>query len=128
MKRHLRRIGIVGLAVSALALGCGITQRHLLSGRDIDPQIVSQITPGVTTKQEVTDRFGKPDQVSSKPEGEEYLYTYRGVVEKTDELGVYAKKTTTDERKTLRVIFDKDLVKQVSYTNSHNPEENVSKS
>ncbi len=128
MKRQLRRIGVLGLALSALALGCGITQRHELAGRDIDPQIVGQLTPGVTTKQEVTDRFGKPDQVSTKPEGEEFLYTYRGVVEKTDELVVYAKKTTTDERKTLRVIFDQEVVKQVTYTNSRNPEENVSKS
>lgn len=128
MKRHSLRIGVLGVAVGALVLGCGITRHHELAGRDIDPKIVEQITPGVTTKQQVTDRFGKPDQVSTKPEGEEFLYTYRGVIEKTDELVVYAKKTTVDERKTLRVIFDKEIVKQVTYTNSHDPSENVSKS
>ena len=40
---------------------------------------------------------------------------------------LYAKKITNDERKTLRVLFKGDVVKEVSYTNSNNPDENVSK-
>jgi outer membrane protein assembly factor BamE (lipoprotein component of BamABCDE complex) len=126
MKTILRTGGLIGMALGLALLGC-FTQRHELAGRDIDPKVVGEITPGVTTKQEVADRFGKPDQVSNKPEGEEYLYTYRGVVEKTTELGLYAKKVSNDERKTLRVLFKNDVVKEVSYTNSNNPDENVSK-
>ena len=124
MRNHLRTVWMLGLA-AAFVIGC--TQRHQLSGRDIDPKTIEQITPGVTTKHEIEERFGKPDQVRDKSEGEEYLYTYRGVIEKTTELIVYAKKTTTDERKTLRVLFNKkDVVKEVSYTNSNNPAEDVS--
>lgn len=125
MKKALRGTGLVTLAAVLLLVGC--TQRRQIAGRDIDPGGVGGITPGVTTKQEISDRFGKPDQVSTKPEGEEFLYTYRGVVEKTTELILYAKKVTTDERKTLRVLFNGDVVKEVSYTNSNNPDENMSK-
>jgi len=128
MKRKTGNLSWMALAAGVLLIGgCSWTQRHALAGRDIDPMTVQQIAPGVTTRQDIESRFGKPDKVSTKPEGEEYLYTYRGLVEKTNELGVYAKKTTTDERRTLRVIFDKDVVKQFSYTNSDRPEENLSK-
>jgi len=126
MKRTMNKLGMSMVGV-ALLLGCQVTQRHELAGRDIDRDHVGEIRPGVTTKQEVADRFGKPDQVNKKAEGEEFLYTYRGVVEKTTELVVYAKKITNDERKTLRVLFKGDVVKEVSYTNSNNPDENVSK-
>ena len=125
MKRTFHKLGM-SMVAAALLLGCQVTQRHELAGRDIDREHVGDIKPGVTTKQEVADRFGKPDQVNKKPEGEEFLYTYRGVVEKTTELVVYAKKITNDERKTLRVLFSGDVVKEVSYTNSNNPDENVS--
>ena len=126
MKRTFHKLGM-GLVATALLLGCQVTQRHELAGRDIDREHVGEIQPGVTTKQEVVDRFGKPDQINKKPEGEELLYTYRGVVEKTTELVVYAKKITNDERKTLRVLFKGDVVKEVSYTNSNNPDENQSR-
>ncbi len=125
MKRTFHKLGM-SLVAAALLLGCQVTQRHELAGRDIDPEHVGEIKPGVTTRQEIVDRFGKPDQVNKKPEGEELLYTYRGVIEKTTELVVYAKKISNDERKTLRVLFKGDLVKEVSYTNSNNPDENVS--
>lgn len=125
MKNALRGTGLMAMAAILLIVGC--TQRRQIAGRDIDASIVNNITPGVTTKQEVSERFGKPDQVNNKPSGEEFLYTYRGVVEKTTELVVYAKKVTNDERKTLRVLFAGDVVKEVSYTNSNNPDENISK-
>jgi outer membrane protein assembly factor BamE (lipoprotein component of BamABCDE complex) len=121
------RVMLSSIAAAALLMGCQITQRHQLAGRDIERQHVAEISPGVTTKQDISERFGQPDKVNNKPEGEEYLYTYRGVVEKTDELGVYAKKQSTDERKTLRVLFKGDVVKEVSYTNSFNPDENITK-
>jgi outer membrane protein assembly factor BamE (lipoprotein component of BamABCDE complex) len=127
MERMISRLMLSSIAAAALLMGCQVTQRHQLAGRDIERQYVTEISPGVTTKQDISDRFGKPDKISNKTDGEEYLYTYRGVVEKTDELGVYAKKQTTDERKTLRVLFRGDVVKEVSYTNSHNPDENISK-
>lgn len=124
--RTFHKLGM-GMVAAVLLLGCQYTQRHELAGRDIDREHVAEIQPGVTTKQDVVDRFGKPDQVNKKLEGEELLYTYRGVVEKTTELVLYAKKITNDERKTLRVLFKGDVVKEVSYTNSNNPDENVSK-
>jgi outer membrane protein assembly factor BamE (lipoprotein component of BamABCDE complex) len=128
MKRHTGNSRCMALAAGLLFVaGCSWTQHHALAGRDIDAQTVQEIAPGVTTKADIENRFGKPDKVVNKPEGEEYLYTYRGLVEKTNELGLYAKKTTTDERKTLRIIFDNDVVKQFSYTNSNHPEENLSK-
>jgi outer membrane protein assembly factor BamE (lipoprotein component of BamABCDE complex) len=127
MKRTLRNVGLLSMAGGLLLAGCSFTQRHELAGRDIDRNIVAEITPGVTTKQEVSDRFGKPDQVNKKADGDEYLYTYRGIVEKTTELVLYAKKISNDERKTLRVLFKDEVVKEVSYTNSNNPDENVSK-
>src|SRR5882724_8974291 len=108
MKRTIHKLGM-SLVAAALLLGCQVTQRHELAGRDIDREHVGDIQPGVTTKQEVVDRFGKPDQINKKVEGEELLYTYRGVVEKTTELVVYAKKITNDERKTLRVLFKGDV-------------------
>ena len=126
MKKTLRNL-VLGMAAGLLVLGCSFTQRHELAGRDIDPQIVGEITPGKSTRQDVADRFGKPDQVNKKADGDEYLYTYRGVVEKTTELVLYAKKITNDERKTLRVLFDGDVVKEMSYTNSNNPDENLSR-
>lgn len=124
--RTFHKLGM-GVLAAVLLLGCQFTQRHELAGRDIDREHVGEIQPGVTTRQEVVDRFGQPDQVNKKAEGEELLYTYRGVVEKTTELVLYAKKITNDERKTLRVLFKGDVVKEVSYTNSNNPDENVSK-
>ena len=126
MKKTLRSM-VLGMAAGLLVLGCSFTQRHELAGRDIDPLIVGEITPGKSTRQDVADRFGKPDQVNKKADGDEYLYTYRGVVEKTTELVLYAKKITNDERKTLRVLFDGDVVKEMSYTNSNNPDENLSR-
>ena len=127
MQRMIPRVMLSSIAAAALLMGCQITQRHQLAGRDIERQHVAEISPGVTTKQDISERFGQPDKVNNKPDGEEYLYTYRGVVEKTDELGVYAKKQSTDERKTLRVLFKGDVVKEVSYTNSSNPDENITK-
>lgn len=127
MKRMISSVMLSSIAAAALLLGCEVTQRHQLAGRDIERQYVADISPGVTTKQDISDRFGKPDKVNNKADGEEYLYTYRGVVERTNELGLYAKKQTTDERKTLRVLFKGDVVKEVSYTNSNNPDENISK-
>jgi outer membrane protein assembly factor BamE (lipoprotein component of BamABCDE complex) len=128
MKRKVGKLSWMIAAAGALLItGCSWTQRHAIAGRDIDAKTVQEIAPGVTTKQDIESRFGQPDNVTKKAEGEEYLYTYRGMVEKTNEFGVYAKKTTTDERKTLRVIFDKDVVKKFNYTNSDHPEENLSK-
>lgn len=125
MRRSLGNVGLIGLTVCLLAVAC--TQRREIAGRDIDPKTVDQIVVGTTTKQEVTDRFGKPDQVNNKSGEEEYIYTYRGVIEKTTELVLYAKKVTTEERKNLRVLFKGDVVGEVAYTNSANPEENVGK-
>lgn len=123
----VRELRLLFLVLSVFSFGC--THRRSVAGHDIDPKIVQQeIVPGTTTKREVTERFGKPDHINQQPGGnEEYLYTYRGVVEKTTELFVYAKKETGNERKNLRILFNGDVVKEVSYTNSFAPEENFSK-
>jgi hypothetical protein len=123
-----RSHGAVILLACTLVLGCSYTQRRPITGRDIDPKRVEAIVPQETTKPQLLERFGKPDQVTEKPDGSaELLYDYRGYVEKTQELIVYAKKVTETERKILRVLIKGDVVTEVKYTNSADPAENVSK-
>ncbi|MGH7900042.1 MAG: hypothetical protein ACREQQ_18955 [Candidatus Binatia bacterium] len=122
-----RKLSLLFLALAVAS--CSYTRRHAVSGEDIEPKEAQEsIVPGRTTKREIVERFKKPDRVDKQPDGsEEYLYTYRGVVEKTTELIVYARTDTNDERKNLRVVFDDDVVKEVKYTNSFAPQENFSK-
>lgn len=126
--RRKRSLGVLIAIACSLVLGCSYTQRRPITGRDIDPKQVEAIVPKETTKQQLLERFGKPDKVTEQPDGsEEILYDYRGYVEKTNELVVYAKKVTETERKILRVLVKGDVVAEVRYTNSADPSENVSK-
>ena len=63
--RTFHKLGM-GMVAAVLLLGCQYTQRHELAGRDIDREHVAEIQPGVTTKQDVVDRYGKPEQVNKK--------------------------------------------------------------
>src|SRR5437660_12174240 len=126
--RRKQSLAALILLTCSLVFGCSYTQRRPITGRDIDPKQVGAIVPKETTKQQLLDRFGKPDKVTEKPNGsEELLYDYRGYVEKTSELVVYAKKVTETERKILRVLDRGDVVTEERYTNSLDPGENVSK-
>lgn len=117
----------LGSIACLVALGC-YTQRRPITGRDLDPKQVDDIVVNQTAKQQVLDRFGKPDSETQKADGsEEIVYTYRGYIEKNTELLVYAKKDTITERKVLRIVIRGGMVTEVAYTNSENPSENVSK-
>lgn len=127
----VQRYRLVCLAFVVLSVGCNtvVPPRHVQSeGRDIDPNRVKEIVPGTTTKREIVDQFGKPDQVNKTSDGsEEYVFAYSGVIEKNTELILWARKEIKDERKRLRVEFAGDAVRSFAYTNSALPEENLSK-
>ena len=129
-----RRFGLLWLTLSMLSTGClsvnplGEVKYHLpLRGQNIDPKSVKDIVPGTTTKREIIERFGEPDQTGTDPDGaEQYTYDYSGVIEWRNEKIVWASTTTKDERKRLRVVFAGDVVRSFAYTNSTVPEENRS--
>lgn len=112
------------LLVLLAVLGC--VTRRALSGRDIAAAQVREIVPHATTRAQVLAWFGEPERIEKASDGsEELVYGYRGSVERTTELLAFAKKTTTEERKTLRVRLQGDLVTEVRYTNSAEPAENL---
>ena len=134
----MRRYGALLVAFSALCFGCsaspvffplGHSTRHRpMHGQYIDPKVVSEIVPGETTKREITERFGKPDDIDKDARGaEQYHYDYSGFREDTDERIVWATKDTKIENETLAVSFKRDVVKNFTYTNSLVPEENLAK-
>ena len=127
----MRRFALLWVVACLLSAGCsvnifGTVLRHrAVSGQDIDRKSLNEIVPGTTTKREIVDRFGQPDQTSTNPDGtEEYAYRYFGLIETTNEKILWAKGTSKDERKRLRVVFAGDVVAGFRYTNSAIPEEN----
>lgn len=64
------------LLCSLLILGCAA--RSTVVGRKIDPQRVAKIQKGVTTRQEVVNLLGSPDQLQRASNGEvtmTWMYT-----------------------------------------------------
>ena len=130
----MKRFTFLWVVVCLLSAGCSVNifgtvlSRRALSGQDIDRKSLNEIVPGTTTKREIVDRFGKPDQTTTNPDGtEEYAYRYIGVMETTNEKILWAKGTSKDERKRLRVVFAGDVVAGFRYTNSAIPEENFAR-
>lgn len=66
---NVRRIfGVLGVAALVLAAGCTST------GVDVTSADIDRLKPGVTTKQEVIQRFGQPTSTRALPGGGEVFY------------------------------------------------------
>jgi len=65
---------LVVLVAAAMLSGCavfGVTKDF----KPFDQQLITQVTPGKTTAQEVTKLFGAPNQVVKLSNGNAYIYT-----------------------------------------------------
>lgn len=60
--------GVLGLAAVLLAAGCAST------GVDVTSADIDRLKPGVTTRQEVIERFGQPTSTRALPGGGEVFY------------------------------------------------------
>lgn len=123
--RNTLRFGL--LAATALLAAACVTHRPIV-GRDIPAERVQEIYPGVTAQHEIVEWFGVPDSVLYYPDGsQDYRYSYTGWQDRRLELLVYSRTTTEKEHKSLSIRLRDGLVVHVSFTNSADARENLSR-
>lgn len=86
-------------------------------GRKFDDSFVAQIRKGQTTKAEIRQAFGEPQQVSQSSGTETWIYSYsdaygRGYVQAAT-FGIVKQKS---DDQTLIIVFQGDKVAEFTYT------------
>ncbi len=123
----LRGLMPVAVLAAALLLG-GCTAHRPIVGRDISTDHVRTIVPQMTTDREVVQWFGTPDSLLHYPDGsQEYRYSYTGWVDHRVPFLVYTRTTTEKEHKSLTVRVQEGVVTGMTYTNTAQPGDNVTR-
>ena len=122
---HLPRIA---LAVGAAIVLVGCVSHRPIRGRDLSTESVREIVVHRTTDEEVLDIFGQPESILEYPDGtQEFRYSYTGWVDRRVNVLIRDRTHTEKEFKRLSIRFRDGVVAQVTYTNTADPSENISR-
>lgn len=86
-------------------------------GMKIEEKNIEKIMPGSTTRQEIIEAFGEPNEIIEKTAGREELFFEHKVNEAPTYLGglVIDKKRAWEQKSTLRVIIKDNIVESYRY-------------
>jgi outer membrane protein assembly factor BamE (lipoprotein component of BamABCDE complex) len=103
---HMPRGWVVGLVLALLVQGCLVDRKQ--RGTDIDPQLLSQLQPGLSTKSEVLRALGVPTRKTVIQDREAWVYDYSLEENRLLFLVLYSEKRKTIEQRGVAVLFADD--------------------
>jgi outer membrane protein assembly factor BamE (lipoprotein component of BamABCDE complex) len=91
-----------------LLTGCLVDRKQ--RGTDIDPQLLTQLYPGISSKSDVLRVLGVPNRKSVLQEHEAWIYDYSLEENRVLFLGLYAEKRKTHQRRGVAILFVNERV------------------
>jgi outer membrane protein assembly factor BamE (lipoprotein component of BamABCDE complex) len=103
---HMSRGWVMGLVLTLLLPGCLVDRKQ--RGTDIDPHLLSQLQPGLSTKSEVLRTLGVPTRNTVIQDREAWVYDYSLEENRLLFLVLYSEKRKTIEQRGVAVLFADD--------------------
>jgi outer membrane protein assembly factor BamE (lipoprotein component of BamABCDE complex) len=94
--------------VLLLASGCLVEKNQ--HGRDIDPLLLAEVTPGVSTKSDILRILGVPTRESVIQDREAWVYEYSTEENRLAFYLLYTEKRKTIQQRSVAVLFSGDRV------------------
>lgn len=94
--------------VLLLASGCLVEKNQ--HGRDIDPLLLAEVTPGVSTKSDILRILGVPTRESVIQDREAWVYEYTTEENRLAFYLLYTEKRKTIQQRSVAVLFNGDRV------------------
>ncbi len=113
----VKTLSVFGFFLITGVIGCA----HIVVGTQFDEGKIDQIVKGKTTKDDVARTFGDPAEQETKAGLERWVYINRvtSVAPSPEWLGLSYRGDTKE--KMLVVIFDQDIVKDVTFSQTTKP-------
>lgn len=105
MRAHRWWVVVVALL---LLSGCLVDRKQ--RGTDVDPQLLAQLYPGISTKSDVLRVLGVPSRESVIQDREAWVYDYSLEENWVLFLGLYSEKRKTIQHRGVAVLFLDDRV------------------
>jgi outer membrane protein assembly factor BamE (lipoprotein component of BamABCDE complex) len=97
---------VMGLVLTLILQGCLVDRKQ--RGTDIDPLLLSQLQPGLSTKSEVLRALGLPTRKTVIQDREAWVYDYSVEENRLLFLVLYSEKRKTIEQRGVAVLFADD--------------------
>lgn len=104
----MHRWWVLGLALALLLQGCLVDRKE--RGTEIDPLLLAQLQPGLSTKADVLRVLGVPTRKTVVQDREAWIYDYNLEENWVLFLGLYAEKRKTIQQRGVAVLFADDRV------------------
>jgi outer membrane protein assembly factor BamE (lipoprotein component of BamABCDE complex) len=104
----MHRWWVLVLALAWLLQGCLVDRKQ--RGTDIDPLLLSQLQPGLSTKGDVLRVLGLPTRKSVIQDREAWVYDYSLEENWLLFLGLYSEKRKTIQQRGVAVLFADDRI------------------
>jgi len=104
----MHRWWVLVLALAWLLQGCLVDRKQ--RGTDIDPLLLSQLQPGLSTKADVLRVLGLPTRKSVIQDREAWVYDYSLEENWLLFLGLYSEKRKTIQQRGVAVLFADDRI------------------
>jgi outer membrane protein assembly factor BamE (lipoprotein component of BamABCDE complex) len=103
---HMQRGWILGFILALLLQGCFVDRKE--RGTQIDPWLLAQFQPGISTKGDILRALGVPSRKAVIQDHEAWVYDYS--LEETGVLflGLYNEKRKTIQQRGVAVLFTDD--------------------
>ena len=105
---YMHRWWVLGLVWALLLQGCLVDRRE--RGMEIDPLLLAQLQPGLSTKADVLRILGVPTRKTVVQDREAWIYDYNLEENWVLFLGLYAEKRKTIQQRGVAVLFADDRV------------------
>ena len=107
---------IILLLTVLLITSCGTTM-----GKRIDNTKISEIKKGITTKTEITNLLGQPENITNRSDGTTYfIYSFGSVKHSAltyvPVVGLFAHKTAVETENLMITFDDNNIVKNYNYS------------
>jgi outer membrane protein assembly factor BamE (lipoprotein component of BamABCDE complex) len=103
---HMNRWWVMVCVLPCLLQGCLVD--HKQRGTEIDPLLLSQLQPGLTTKTDVLRVLGVPTRNGVVQEREAWIYDYSIEKHSVLFLGLYNEERRTMQQRSMAVLFADD--------------------
>jgi outer membrane protein assembly factor BamE (lipoprotein component of BamABCDE complex) len=111
---HRHRGWVLVLLCGMLLQGCLVDRKE--RGREIDPQLLAQLQPGLSTKSDVLRVLGLPTRKSVLQDREAWVYDYNLEENWVLFLGLYNEKRKTIAQHGVAVLFADDRLYEYMFT------------
>ena len=102
----MQRWWVLGLLLACLLQGCLVDRKE--RGTEIDPLLLAQLQPGLSTKSDVLRVLGVPTRKAVIQDREAWIYDYNLEENWVLFLGLYAEKRKTIQQRGVAVLFADD--------------------